>query len=402
MNLINYLKKNGIKRAVDVFFQYKLEKIIVNFLMVFLRKKPLLDAIVIESHNDFDCNGGAFYDYLLRNGYNKRYKIVWLLRNKAPRELPENVVALPLQKPSLRKCYYICRAKYFTADNQITRKARPDQLCFFFDHGAVSLKSVRGLYAIPESVDYMLSPSENYDPVIASEYSLTHPDHRFVHPGYPCHDVLYREIPDELEKVTTKKFSKVYLWMPTFRKGGGYCRNDSTAEFPYGIPLVENEQMMNELQKFLEENNSLLVIKVHPMQDPDTLTLLHGSDNILVLTGQTVKELGVDNYRLIKSADALISDYSSIAYSYLLLNRPMAFVLSDLKDYKLGFAMPDPERYLVGEKIYTFDQFFAFLKDVRDGNDTFKAEREALGKWLFEQHDGNSCQRIAEMMGLQK
>jgi CDP-glycerol glycerophosphotransferase (TagB/SpsB family) len=248
----------------------------------------------------------------------------------------------------------------------------------------------------------MLSPSANYDPNIASEYNLTHPDPRFVHPGYPCHDVLYREIPDELEKVTTKKFSKVYLWMPTFRKGGGYCRNDSTAEFPYGIPLVENEQMMNELQKFLEENNSLLVIKVHPMQDPDTLTLLHGSDNILVLTGQTVKELGVDNYRLIKSADALISDYSSIAYSYLLLNRPMAFVLSDLKDYKLGLSVEDPEPYLAGQKIFTFDDMLKFLKDVIEGRDEYVEKRHALQDYLFDHRDGNAARRLAEFMGLEQ
>ena len=33
--------------------------------------KPMQDVIIIESHNDFDSNGGAFYDYLIANNYNK-------------------------------------------------------------------------------------------------------------------------------------------------------------------------------------------------------------------------------------------------------------------------------------------------------------------------------------------
>ena len=82
MNPIKYLQENGVKRAMKVLYDYKLELLLEKIVFVFTKHKNLNDVIMIESHNDFDCNGGAFYNYLIKNGYNKKYKIVWLVRKK--------------------------------------------------------------------------------------------------------------------------------------------------------------------------------------------------------------------------------------------------------------------------------------------------------------------------------
>lgn len=402
MNPIAYVRKNGIKRCFQVLYRYKLEAAMTRFFLLFTRHRPLKDMIVIESHNDFDCNGGAFYDYLLRNGYNRQYQIIWLLKNRIPKQLPPNVRAFPLYGPSVRKAYCLTRAKYLTADNVVTPKVRADQMSFFFDHGSVALKSVKGFSDLPKELDYVLSPSPRYDRVLARQYNMEYPSERFLYTGYPCHDVLYHSCPSGLERITTRRYSKVFLWMPTFRKGGGFHRNDSTAVQPFGIPLIDTDEDYARLQAFLAEKDCLLIIKIHPMQDPDTLTRLHDTDNIRVLTGQTVKELNIDNYRLFKCADGFISDYSSAAFSYLLLNRPLAFVLSDLEAYKLGFAMDDPEDFMVGHKIFRFADLLRFLSDVTGGVDPYRSEREWLANWLYKYRDGNSCQRIVEVMGLKQ
>lgn len=403
MNILSYLKQKGLRRAFQVIYQYKLPNLLCKIVLPFVKNKPLKETILIESHNDFDCNGGAFYDFLIRNGYNHRYKIVWLLKNRRPKDrLPKNVQTLHLYRPSLRVAYHTCTAKYLSADNLITQKRRTDQLSLYCDHGAVGLKSVKGVSFIPDNVDYILSPSENYSPILAREYSLSDGVKRLVPLGYPHDDVLFTDAPGDLHKITNKQYNKVFLWMPTFRKGGGYQRNDSAAEQPYGIPLVEAEEDLRKIQAFLEKSNCLLIIKIHPMQDPSTLVRLHGSENIRVLTGQTIKELGVDNYRLLKDADALISDYSSSAYSFLHLNRPLAFVLSDLKDYKLGLSVDNPEDFLVGHRVYTFDDFFGFLEDVCNGQDEYRVRREELAAWIYKHQDGNSCARIVQLMGLEK
>ena len=81
MHIAGYLKKNGIKHVIKIIWRYKIDLIIKQIMGVFLKNSKLKDIIVIESHNDFDCNGGAFYKYLIRKGYNKKYKIVWRLKN---------------------------------------------------------------------------------------------------------------------------------------------------------------------------------------------------------------------------------------------------------------------------------------------------------------------------------
>ena len=73
--VIRYIKKNGIRRTIQVINEYKLDKAVNKLVALITRNIPLKDYIVIESHDDFDCNGGAFYDYLIEHGYNKKYKM---------------------------------------------------------------------------------------------------------------------------------------------------------------------------------------------------------------------------------------------------------------------------------------------------------------------------------------
>ena len=108
MNILKYISQNGIKHTVEIIYIYKIDIVIQKVCGVFLRKKPLKDIIVIESHNDFDSNGGAFYNYLIKNGYNRKYKIVWAIKHPeaVPQELPENVDWYAEYKPGVKKNYY--------------------------------------------------------------------------------------------------------------------------------------------------------------------------------------------------------------------------------------------------------------------------------------------------------
>lgn len=397
----DYLKEKGIKRAFVVLYEYKIDVFLQKFLSIIYKKAPLKNVIVIMSHYDFDCNGGAFYDYLIKKEYNQKYKIIWILSHEVPKNLPKNVYGFKYLKPSIKKDYYICRAKVFTADSIIIKKVRKDQVSVYFDHGSFSLKNVKKYMVLPETIDYYLTASDNFDPIFCETRNVQYPNSKLLHLGYPMHDVFYQDIPSELLKMTKKKYDKVILWMPTFRKGTG-GRNDSKAEYVYGIPLIEKHNEFDTLQRILEELDILLIIKIHPYQDKDSIKLLQKcvSDNIFVLTGDTVKQLNIDNYRLLKDADALISDYSSIVYSYILLDRPIGFVLSDLNDMKYGFCVDDPDFFLTGSRIYTLDDIIRFIQNVSENKDEFKEKRRKLCNWLHKYQDGNSCERIVKFLNL--
>ncbi len=400
MKLIEYLREKGIRRAVEVVYQYKLGALLGKIMLGIFKSRPLQNIIMIESHNDFDCNGGAFYDYLLEKGLNNSYKIVWMVRYKVKKKLPDNVICVPLFGPSIRKAYYASVAKYFLYDCEGAAKVRDDQIMVYCSHGSGGLKSVKGKLSVSDRVNYVLVPSQQYAPVFAEQCSIKWPDDRLVSIGYPVHDIFFRPGAPETDKITDRKYKKIILWMPTFRRGGGFRRNDSTKEQKLGIPLIDTMDEYGRLNDYLRRADVFLVIKIHPKQDLSNLRV-GDCTNIKVLTGKTVKELDIDNYRLMKASDALVSDYSSAASDYLLLNRPIGYTLDDRDEYRAGFIHSDLREYMAGHEIYTFRDMLSFFDDVVRGDDPYRDSRKKLKNRIYQYYDGEASKRLAHLLGLE-
>lgn len=393
----------GVIYVLHIILQNKVYRHVDNWIMslgnlLFSRLK-LSDTIVIESHNDFDMNGGAFYNYLIKHNYNKKYKIVWLLRNKKPENLPENVIGFNIFKPSLRKTYYLYTAKFMTFDHQVLGRLKNGQTVCYLDHGSIGLKAFKGKSILPDALDCILMPSDFLAPILADQYNLPYPNEKIKILGYPMHDTFYDGTKGDLSKITNDSYKKVILWMPTFRKAISFDRNDSTMELPLGVPILENVNACIRLNDFLQEENALLIIKIHPMQDPTTVKIKEMS-NIIILDKNAVKQRGIDNYRLMKDVDALISDYSSAAYDFLHADKPIGFTLDDVKDYKLGLIFEKPEEYMPGHIIFNQNDFMAFIDDVVNGKDPYMQERRRISDLFFKYHDRNSSQRLAEFLDL--
>ena len=99
-----------------------------------------------------------------------------------------------------------------------------------------------------------------------------------------------------------------------------------------------------------------------------------------------------------KDTDALISDYSSAAYDYLHLDKPIAYTMDDAKEYKLGFIVEDPFSLMAGHIIYNQKDFMKFIEDVLEEKDPYKFERKNLYDRVFKFHDGDSSKRIVEFL----
>lgn len=402
MNILKYISQNGIKHTVEIIYIYKIDIVIQKVCGVFLRKKPLKDIIVIESHNDFDSNGGAFYNYLIKNGYNRKYKIVWAIKHPeaVPQELPENVDWYAEYKPGVKKNYYKWIARWFSSDMNCGRKLRKNQITIYQTHGSLGLKNCVGVINLPDNLDYCLVASEYFAQFEAKQYSWEYPNDKFRFCGFPAHDVFYTSEPGDLHKITNETYAKTILWMPTFRKSVvGRC--DGTDNQPLGIPLVTTAEAYFELNRCLKERNICLIIKLHPKQDLSEMKKLDAT-NIKVLTGDDVKKKGVDNYRLMKDCDALISDYSSAAHEFLHTQKPVAYDFSDLSSYTRGIIVEDPHELIAGHEIRTFADLLKFIDDIANDVDPYKEQRAELFDRLFKYHDGNSSERVANLLKLEK
>lgn len=406
IRLLNYLKKIkvlGFKKVIFNSLYNRVNRWLTIFFARIFSIVKIKDTIVFESHNDFDCNCGAFYNYLIEKGINDKYKIVWLIKNEYIGELPNNVQTLKLKKISLKKYFYLGTSKFLFSEESYLESYRKDQVAIYCTHGGVTIKNVVGLIVVPSHIDYILSSSRRYDAIMCRNYSIPYPNDRMIHFGYPSNDVFFDENEqNEFLKFNSNYFDKYILWMPTFRKGGGDLRNDSTVEYPFDIPLLENISQVEKLNSFLKENNTLLTIKIHPMQVIERLMLLSGFSNINILTGNDMKKYGLDNYRLMKSSQALISDYSSASYSFIMLDRPIGFMISDINEYKAGFIIKDIDKYMPGKKINDYSSLESFIKDIAYGVDPFKNERRSLASELYEYQDGNSCKRLSEFLELEE
>ena len=393
---------NRLKKIIQDIWYKKINTFLAMILLPFFKNKELKNIIVMESHTNFDCNGGALYNYLIKQGYNKKYTIVWRIRTRhLNKKLPQNVRVVRDDCPSIRKVYYMLNAKYFFSDDEMLKKIRGNQVSVYCTHGGCTLKNVKGLLNVREDVDYILSASENYDPIMCQNYSIEYPNNRMLHFGFPSNDILFCDEIKETHKVSLVEYKKTILWLPTFRNliGG---RDDSKEDYPYGVPLFKNYDSLKEINDFLNNKHVHLIIKLHPYQrvgfDAKEINL----SNISFITREIAEEKDIDVYRLMASVDALISDYSSAAYSFILLNRPLAFVLSDIDNYDRKFDLSDSKvkRFLPGNMLLNTDDFRKFIEDVLSGIDRKADERNELVDWLYKYKDGKACERIVEFFNL--
>ncbi len=404
MNLKD-IKQSQIYQMVRIIWTYRLPDKVTKILAWITRNKELKNIILIESHNDFDMNGGAFYHHLINNGYNKKYKIVWLIKNKnilkrvRSKKLPFNVEVVPMFYLSVKRSYFNCIARYAFFDCCFLKKIKDGQVFVYLGHATRAMKNCRGLVDVPKDIDYIISASEFNNILMSDIYKAD--ISKFVVTGFPVTDVFYADnkkrtnIDKEL-----KNYRKIIVWMPTFRKtpfADGRC--DGKANYETGLPLIKSKAEFERLNDKLQKLGIRLVIKFHPGQDMDVIRVSTVS-NILLLSPNDIKRQKINPYELIIKTDALISDYSSISFDYLLLNKPIAYVLDDYNDYKLGFAVDDPLKYMPGSYIYTIKDMETFIDMISDGREDKGHERIKLRDMIHKYQDGKSCERIAEFLRL--
>lgn len=343
--------------------------------------------IFFYSNLGFRDNVKAFYDYLIRQNYNEEYKIVVSINDAEDyvSHAPQNVTFVGNRQGIL----YFMKAKYaFYCFGKYPIKPAKSQMVVNLWHGT-PLKKIGNLEKGQEHTDYnfftvVAASSPLYKPIMAKIFGCD--ENQVVVVGNPRNDELFIE-DKNADKNIGKDTEKVILWLPTYRE----------YDEEYVISLLKK----NQLEKFnekLRKDNCKLIIKLHPLQ-----TVSVGAEaysNIEFATQKDLNKKGISVYALLRRADALITDYSSVYFDYMLLNRPIAFTVDDIEEYgkKRGFIFDNPYRYMPGMKLTSFEELEQYITDVINGNDLFAAERERVNMEMNAYNDGNSSRRVEEMV----
>lgn len=357
------------------------------------------NIIAFESVPYYSDNTKAVFDELIRRGWNETYEFVWLCEtvedtaacNKIFAET-KNVKAIYALSYQF-KFYYKKRAKAFIVCNHLPHKAKKTQYYCDLAHGC-ALKDVSGKYAVPEvcmDADVM-TISTFMAPYDAKNLSIS--SDNMVALGYARNDELFEHI-DIHTAFPRVEFNKLIYWMPTYRQN----RWGDPAHSNISMPIIYNAEIAAQINDCAKENGVLVVVKVHQAQDISKITEYNFS-NLLFIKGDYFKDKDFTNYQLLGSSDALVSDYSSVYYDYLLCDKPIALCFDDFEEYKKreGFTV-DPDMILAGgKKLYTADDFCAFIKSVAQGKDELCEKRREICDLVHDHIDNKSTQRIVDYL----
>lgn len=208
--------------------------------------------------------------------------------------------------------------------------------------------------------------------------------------GYPCNDYFSKSaeyLPFEaatwkLFKDIKGKGEEIILYVPTYRDL--YIHDGKSLDIPLN---------WEKLNQTLEEIKSYFLIKLHPIDKTD-YSFLKEYKRIRFI------DSSVDIYPLFRDTDVLITDYSSICYDFLLLDKPIIFFGYDIDDYqarhrKIYEAFFD---HMPGELVKDSDRLLDALKEIKNNPRDYMHrhhQRTLKAKeYIHRFTDSESCRRI--------
>ncbi len=374
----------------------------IYFLSFLIPRNPKLWLFGSTFGNRFADNPKYFYLYcnqFHKDRKNGGIRAVWITKQKEIVKLLRKNGYEVYYRYSLKGIWCCLRGKVYIFDNY------SKDISFWLSGGAVKINLWHGIplkkiqkdncfdqvrnskkwsdrwrYALRRMTDekpshYILTTSKKLISIFSSAFGTK----RVLTSGYPRNDSLLsekisnlktkQEIQDEkrLFKIyQQEKFEKIIFYMPTFR--------DSEEKF---FHIISFER----LNRYLLENKYLLCVKLHPKSKLEKKfhELEKEKSPIIVLHSED------DPYIFLKKADMLITDYSSIFFDYLYLNRPLVFFDYDKEEYlthsrKFYF---DYNKITPGKKAETMEELFAAINQGFEYKQEWEEQRLYLKEKIF-------------------
>ena len=357
----------------------------------------------------YSDNSKALFEYVLR--HEKNIRPIWLTSSKEVYEELRRKGFPVFRNHSWKAIYYMLRAGFSTGSLSATTDAFGNKAylgygikALYLTHGMPSkhagydeprmqrkkalLAEKRPLWAkvyfamFPQKDPkklYSVSTSEFFVPFVSSS-NLIAPEHIFI-TGTPRLDTLFSGQQDPFIKKVREKFptARIIIYMPTFR--------DS---YDGGQPFRPFEQFGFDQQKFT---------RLLEKEDYVFLNKGHFWDGLLSDTEYSERFMNVadnpmlDVYSLIKDADILMTDYSSIYFDFLPLMKPAILTPFDFATFikdKRGYYF-DYYNELPSIKASDWNEVCTILQ-----NHSYYALSEEQTRKFHRYIDGNSSRRLTD------
>lgn len=203
---------------------------------------------------------------------------------------------------------------------------------------------------------------------------------------------------EKIKKVYQDKlsgFDKLIFFAPSFRANAS---SHSGTIFSDNIFRLEDYDD-GRLHEVLAKYNAALIYKLHPIEQ----TAFKGrkfdlNDRCFELTDEMLFDADLRYDEILNAFDAMISDYSSIVYDFLLLDRPIIYLIPDYEEYtsERGFVFRNIDDFMPGEKAFSFTDLLRSIENSFLHPEQFEKERQAVLRYRFDYRDDQSARRCYE------
>lgn len=350
---------------------------------------PANNSIIFESCPDLSDNTKSVFDEFIARGLNNKYKIYWICFDKYQMEYPSyHNVEYINSNDRWRVRFIQYTAKVVICCNRFIGTEKLNQTVYYLMHGS-PIKNTSGYYRCPEYVDYMITAGDYMNGKSAAAMGI---DESKCFPlGYPRNDILTKSNIDISEYMG--RFKKYIIWYPTvkqFADGRDYGIKP--------ITFLDNDKSVKQLNEYAKEQDILIIVKPHFAQIANIK--ITNLSNIRFIDDKFYKDNNLIPYKFMGSCDALLSDYSSVFYDFMICNKPIGLVWNDVEEFQKNVGLFDfYEETTAGcNKIYTFDDLCVFIKNVAEGKDELSETREQLCERINAPKDGKNASRVVDFI----
>ncbi|MDO5520481.1 MAG: CDP-glycerol glycerophosphotransferase family protein [bacterium] len=344
------------------------------------------EQIFFYSNLRFADNTRALYEYMIEQGYHKRYRIVLSLNTykEYKGKVPKGVKVIG----NKLGIFYFLRSQYaFYSFGKYPIYPSKKQCVVNLWHG-MPLKKIGNLEAGCEQINYnyfsyVLATSQLFAKIMPKVFGCSEEQVKLL--GQPRCNALFKK-GSNLRKLCHGA-NKMIVWLPTFRDPG-----DDYEQKGLFLELLENGDM-ELLNEYVRKLGLFILIKIHPLQKI-TKQYEYTYSNIVILREEEVKEISL--YEILSVSDALITDYSSVYFDYLLVDRPIGFTIDDVKMYEKirGYIFENPLNYMPGQQIHNMIELKNFIRNVSEGPDLYRSQRHKINDLVNEFQDGDFCKQV--------
>ena len=222
---------------------------------------------------------------------------------------------------------------------------------------------------------FSISSSEFFVPFLSSAFLIDSKNIWFT--GLPRTDYYYQEKKEEFISLIRNKYnnSRIVLYMPTFRRLRNYGK--------FYNPFSDSNFDINSFTGFLETNNIVFLYKPHYFDK--TFNYSISSERFVLIKDEDYDEL----YVLISNIDILVTDYSSVYFDFLCLNKPVVLTPFDYDTY----IKKSREHYfdydlLPSIKAYNWNELMTIIADEK----YFSLSKEEADKFC-KYNDGHASEK---------